>query len=212
MSQPTDATPGPTAGRTLAVLLAAGAGSRFGGTTHKLAARLDGEAVLTHAIRAALTADIGPVVVVTGAHEPALDAFSDAVAAGRLTTLPNPNWAEGQSTSLTAAVEHADAVGADVVVVGLGDQPFVTPEAWRRVAAADAPIAAADYGHGPRNPVRLARSIWPLLPRSGDRGAGPLISLRPDLVERVPCDGSPSDIDTLEDLHSWQKRSSTNSR
>lgn len=200
-----------SASPTLAVLLAAGAGSRFAGNDHKLAAELDGEPVATHAIRAALAAEIGPVVVITGAHSPTLDPFRAELDDGRLAVVRNDRWADGQSTSLQAAIGEAEARHVHAIVVGLADQPFVTSGAWRAVAASAAPIAVAEYDVGRRNPVRLHRSVWPLLPTSGDEGARTLLSLRPELVEPVPCEGSPADIDTLEDLQTWQKRSSTNS-
>ena len=197
---------------TLAVVLAAGAGSRFDAPTHKLAAEIDGETVLARAVRAALDASIGPVLLVTGAHRPDLAGFDRELATGRLVVVPNPEWHRGQSTSLLAAVAEARRRHAHAIVVGLGDQPFVRPADWSAVAESRSPIAVAHYPEGPRNPVRLHHSIWPLLPRDGDEGARSLIRLRPELVERVPCEGSPVDIDTLEDLHSWQNRSSTNSR
>ena len=57
---------------TVAVVLAGGAGSRFTGTGHKLAAPLpDGSTLLGRAVAAAHTAAIGPVAVVSGAHVPA---------------------------------------------------------------------------------------------------------------------------------------------
>ena len=207
-------TPGDEATRTMAVVLAAGAGSRFDGDSHKLVARLGDRTVVEHAVGSALAAAIGPVIVVTGAT--ALPA-SLAARAG-VQVLHHQRWADGQATSLAAAVEAATAAGADAIVVGLGDQPFITPEAWRSVAASAAPIAIATYDGRRRNPVRLHRSVWSLLPTSGDEGARSIARLRPDLVEEVPCSGSPADIDTVSDLKNaeeqrpWQSRSSTNSR
>ncbi|MEQ8437756.1 MAG: nucleotidyltransferase family protein [Ilumatobacter fluminis] len=195
---------------TIAVLLAAGAGSRFDGGGHKLDAELDGATVADHAVRAALVADVGPVIVVTGAVEPALPA-TRLDGAVDVTLVANPDWAAGQSTSLRVAVDAARTRHAHAIVVGLADQPFVDPTAWRSVAASRSPIAVAEYDGRPRNPVRLHHSVWPLLPTVGDHGARHLIRLRPELVERVPCQGSDADIDTLEDLRSWQNRSSTNS-
>lgn len=197
---------------TLAVLLAAGAGSRFGGDGHKLDAELHGSTVAEHAVRSALEADIGPIVVVTGASRPALPSLHSEIDAGTVTLVANPNWADGQSTSLQAAVAAARARHAHAIVVGLADQPFIRPDTWRAIAESRSPIAVAEYGGRARNPVRLHHSVWPLLPAAGDHGARHLIRLRPQLVERVPSQGSDADIDTLEDLRSWQNRSSTNSR
>lgn len=167
--------------------------------------------MLDRAVRAAVDAGIGPVVVVTGRHRPTLEAFAPELADGRIATLHNPRWRDGQSTSLQTAVAEAERRGVDAIVVGLGDQPFVAPGAWAAVARSISPIAVATYDGIRRNPVRLDRSVWPLLPTEGDEGARPVIRLRPELVEPVPCEGSPVDIDTLEDLRTWQNRSSTNS-
>ena len=196
---------------TIAVVLAAGAGSRFDGDGHKLDAELDGLTIAERSVRAAVDANIGPVLVVAGAHRPALPSLADACTDGRVVVVDNPRWADGQSSSLQVAVAEASRRHGDAIVVGLADQPFVEPSAWRAVAASESPIAVAEYPEGRRNPVRLHRSVWPLLPATGDHGARHLIRLRPDLVEPVPCSGSPADIDTLEDLRSWQNRSSTNS-
>jgi molybdenum cofactor cytidylyltransferase len=113
----------------------------------------------------------------------------------------NDRWAEGQATSLQAAVAAAQTY--DAVVVGLGDQPLIEPEAWRRLAATDAPLAYATYGGERGNPVRLGREIWPLLPTEGDEGARPLLRDRADLAVPVACPGNPLDIDTQEDLAPW---------
>ena len=74
---------------------------------------------------------------------------------------------------------------------------------WWRIAAVVLFLVALTYGERRRNPVRLARSVWPLLPTEGDAGARELLRARPDLVDRVACPGSPDDIDTQEDLQRW---------
>jgi molybdenum cofactor cytidylyltransferase len=218
----------------VAVVLAAGAGSRYAGVTHKLDAVLDPHGpdrrtVLRRAVDTALESGIGPVVVVTGA--PITTTLPVAV-----TVVDNPRWPIGQMTSLLTGLSTAADLGAWAAVVGLGDQPFLTPSAWRAVAEApaDLPIAVAAYpqpdGRLRRgNPVRLRADVWALLAPSDepdapaaadvttrhDHGARELMRLRPDLVGEVPCpEPGPhrdADIDTLEDLARWQINSSTSS-
>ena len=189
----------------VAVVLAAGAGSRFRGPGHKLDAAVGGRSLVDRAVGAALSAGIGPVVVVT-AGQLATDIHPSVV------HVVNERWAEGQSTSLRRGLDAARDLDAGAVVIGLGDQPFVTPAAWRAVAATDAAIGVATYDGTRGHPVKLRADVWHLLPTDGDAGARALMRLRPDLVAAVPCDGSPIDIDTVEDLRRWQNNSSTSSR
>jgi CTP:molybdopterin cytidylyltransferase MocA len=195
--------------RVVIVVLAGGAGTRFTGVGHKLTAVLEGRSVLERSVGAALASGAGPVVIVTGAVQPTLPAAMSA--SEDVHVVHNPDWEDGQSTSLMVGIAAADRLGADAIVVGLGDQPFIEPEAWRLVAESTSPIAVATYSGERRNPVRLHRDVWALIPTRGDEGARSLIRARGDLVHEVPCPGSPADIDTLEDLRTWQNRSSTNS-
>jgi CTP:molybdopterin cytidylyltransferase MocA len=179
-----------------AVVLAGGEGVRFEGPTHKLLASFRGRPLVQWAIGAAVDAAVGPAFLVTGA------VHIDAPAG--ITVVYNPNWADGQATSLQAGIAAARDAGCDAVVIGLGDQPLVPPDAWRAVAAHDVqPIATAVFDGQRRPPVRLAAEVWPLLPATGDEGARALMRERPDLVAEVPCIGEPIDIDTREDLHRW---------
>ena len=178
-------------------MLAAGGGARFAGREHKLLAPLRGRPVVAHAVGAAVEAGLDEVIVVTGAVD------LSGVLPETVHVVHNPDWAAGQAGSLRVGVAVADTLGCDAVVVGLGDQPLVGPGPWRAVAAAEAPIAPASYEGRRRNPVRLAREVWPLLPTEGDEGARALMRVRSDLVGEVPCEGEPADIDTLEDLERW---------
>lgn len=180
--------------RTAAVVLAAGGGRRFA-DGNKLLAPFRGRALVTWAAEAAEEAALDETIVVVG-ETPLTD-----VLPGSVTVVPNPDWEDGIATSLWAALEEAATF--DAVVVGLGDQPLVPASAWSTLASATkSAVAVATYGGRRRNPVRLARSVWPLLPRTGDEGARALMRDHPDLVVEVPCEGDPSDIDTVGDLRS----------
>jgi CTP:molybdopterin cytidylyltransferase MocA len=188
------------------IVLAGGAGSRFAGDGHKLVARISSgdapptDTVIERALASAIAADIGPVVVVTGAVADIVPtALLDAV-----TVHHNERWNDGQITSLRAGIDAARSLGARTVIVGLADQPFIDPLAWRAVADASGPIAVATYDGRRANPVKLDRDIWHLLPTTGDEGARALMRVRPELVREVACTGSPADIDTTEDLRRWQ--------
>lgn len=180
-----------------AVILAAGAGSRFDSDVHKLLTEIDGAPIVAHAIAAARAADVDEVIVVQGAVD------LSALVPDDVTLLDNEQWSDGQATSLRAAVAYAQVRRHDVIVVGLGDSPGVTTEIWDRVAQVDADVASARYDGDLRPPVRLTASIWPSLPVSGDEGARAVMRQRPDLVRPVPVDGDPRDIDTLGDLRRW---------
>jgi molybdenum cofactor cytidylyltransferase len=179
-----------------AVVLAAGGSSRFR-DGNKLLAPFRGRPLVVWAVEQAAAAGLDETVVVTGAISLA-DVLPDGV-----TVVDNPSWAEGQATSLQTAIAYAGGAGHEAIVVGLGDQPFVGTEAWAAVAAAAWPIAVASYDGRRRNPVKLSREVWPLLPTEGDEGARALMRDRPALVGAVPCSGDPADVDTVEDLEQW---------
>ncbi|MHB1776677.1 MAG: nucleotidyltransferase family protein [Acidimicrobiales bacterium] len=186
-------------GGVAAVLLAAGGGTRFGDAGHKLLAPLRGRPLFAWALRSALAADLDALVVVTGAVP--LDEIVAEESGDRTVVVHHDRWRDGQAGSLQAGIAWCAEHGVDAAVVGLGDQPFVGPEAWRTVAAAtDAPVVTASFGGRRRPPVRLARAVWGLLPREGDDGARVLMRRRPDLVAEVACRGDPVDVDTPEDL------------
>ena len=184
---------------TLGVLLAAGAGSRFTGPDHKLLAPLKGAPVVSYALTSMVSAGLEACVAVTGSVplSPLLGAVAE---------VHNPDWATGQRSSVLAAISYAKTHGFDAIVIGLGDQPFITSEAWQAVANADAPIAVATYDGVRGNPVLLSSEVWDLFINTDgdpDAGARTLIHLHPELVREVACKGNSADIDTTEDLSKW---------
>jgi CTP:molybdopterin cytidylyltransferase MocA len=183
---------------TAAVVLAAGGGARFaesGGEGHKLLAPFMGWSVVGWAMLSAVSAKLDATYVVVGAVDvPRIEG---------VTYVKNERWADGLSSSLRTGVSAASREGHSVVIVGLGDQPLVVGEAWRKVADAGSTIAVATYDGRRGHPLRLDRRVWPLLPSLGEAGAALVIRRRPDLVKEVPCPGHPADVDTVGDLQRW---------
>ncbi len=182
------------------VLLAAGRGTRFGASP-KLLSLLDGKPLVRHAAEAAVAADLGPVVAVLGHAGGEVRA---ALAGLPLTLVDNPDYAKGLSTSLQAGLGALpDDVTAAFVL--LGDMPRVGPlllvrlaEAFR--AAPVAPSAVVPVRDGQRgNPVLLNRRLLSLnlAALTGDRGAGPLLARRDDVLDLPVAEaGVLIDVDT----------------
>lgn len=170
---------------------------------------LGGVPLVTHSLRAALGAGVGPVVVVTS--DPRVAATVEPPAR----VVRNDDPARGVSSSLHAAIRSARARTA-ALIVGLADQPLVGPAAYRRLAAAadgGADLAVATYGGVPGNPVLLGRAHFDeALLLTGDVGARPL--LRRHAAVEVPCDGTgePTDVDTPADLARLEDRWSGRAR
>lgn len=192
------------------LILAAGTGSRFGGG--KMRARLDDRPLITHVLATARGAGLGRLVIVLGDDASTvradLLAADPAVLDGVLVAI-NPAAERGLATSLRLglALTTADPP-PDGVIILLGDQPRVRSDVIAAVMAAasaappDARAVAPTYhDDAAPNPVLLLPQAWPLVAGlEGDRGIGPLLTLRPDLVVRVPAAGSNPDVDTREDL------------
>ncbi len=188
--------------RTAAVILAAGKGERYSGPTHKLLADFKGKPVLQWVVDNVLQAGFSDIYVISGAidlhEEPDLDLSSE-----RITLIQNHNYEEGQATSLRSALAVAREDGHTSITVGLGDMPLVPAEAWKSVAEAQGQLVTATFSGNRRPPVKIEDELWSLIPISGDEGARSLLRLRPDLLNEVPCEGSPIDIDTRSDLERW---------
>lgn len=179
---------------TAGLLLAAGAGTRFGRPKALVAFR--GRSLVERGVDLLRAAGCDPVLVVVGAQ-------ADRVAALVPGTVVAPEWESGMGASLRTGLASLPA-SVESVVVALVDQPLVTVEAVRRLMAADGPAAVATYAGKARNPVVLHRSTWAEVAELavGDTGARPWLRAHPALVTEVPCDdvGSPFDIDTPADL------------
>ncbi|MGV0852770.1 nucleotidyltransferase family protein [Mycolicibacterium phlei] len=168
------------------VLLAAGAGTRFG-MPKVLAAEGKWLATAIEALHAGGCADI---VVVLGA------AVVDVPEPARVVVAQD--WADGLSVSVRTGLT---AVDADFAVLHTVDTPDVSAEVVRRVvdAAVASPsgLARARYAGAAGHPVVIARRHWPALLAqiSGDQGARPFLAARDDVVA-VEC----ADLATGRDI------------
>jgi nicotine blue oxidoreductase len=167
-----------------AVVLAAGAATRFGSAKQRLLL----EPVLE---RVRASAAVGEIVVVLGAHE--------VETAERVVRCPD--WALGPGASLRCGLAALPRE-AEAAVVILADGPELNPAAIDRVVAGwretGLELLAAGYGGVRGHPVLLARAAWGRIPDEGAR------TLEAVLVD---CDdlGPPGDVDLADELPSWLK-------
>lgn len=179
------------------LVLAAGASRRLG--TPKQLVPLDGISLVERAVRAA--ADLGPVFVVTGAHERAV---ADAVG-GLAVCVHNAQWSEGMGTSVRVGVHAATSAHPDLggVLVTTCDQPWVDPAHLHALARglATHAIAASAYGGITGVPAAFSASMFlELGALGGDHGARQVIRREPARVLAIPCANAEHDVDRPEDL------------
>jgi molybdenum cofactor cytidylyltransferase len=188
------------AGRAAAVVLAAGASSRFG--SPKTVAPLRGRPLLQHVLDAVAGVGVAEVVVVLGRDADEIERKMSWRSERRVR---NPNPEAGLSSSLRVGLESVGPAHEAALIL-LGDQPLVRADVIERLLAGlvspERPIVVPRYreGGGP-NPLLILRAAWPLAGEAVyDRGLGPILRNHPDLVVEVEVDGSNPDIDTPEEL------------
>jgi molybdenum cofactor cytidylyltransferase len=191
----------PTAG----IVLAAGESTRFGKSKQLLT--LGGRFLLEWALGAALGSSLDHIVLVLGyEHERILRSLGSATAHPKCEILVNPDYRNGQSTSLTAGllrVRH----GFPSVMFLLGDQPLVDAALidllLGRYLESEKTICTPAYRGKRGTPALFARAFYPeLLRLSGDKGARDLIAAHPHDVLTVEI-AEPAvfhDIDRPEDV------------
>jgi molybdenum cofactor cytidylyltransferase len=186
-----------------AVVLAAGASRRFG--TDKLLAELQGHPLLQHVLdRVAEAGLVDPIVVVGPDHQ----RFGGRITWRGARPVVNPRPADGLASSVRigwdAALTAAPMPAAILFV--LGDQPLVRPDVIRVLLGAPLdparPVVAPRYGGGGGpNPLRVEATAAELVALThGDRGLGPILDARPELVRRIEVEGDNPDVDEPADL------------
>ena len=178
------------------LVLAAGAGTRFGERS-KLLAELEGRPLLDHAVASACAVpELERVAVVIGAGAEEILARADFK---RAEPVVCSEWSEGQSASLRCGVEFLTRE-AEVsrVIVTLGDQPRVSPALIARFVH-EPPGTRAVYDGVPGHPVVLGPvQLRAIAGVRGDKGARELLQGG----NTIECGDSSAvrDVDTPEDL------------
>jgi len=166
------------AAQLVAVVLAAGASTRFGGPKQ--------EVLLEPVLERVRESSVPDALVVLGAH----------VVASSAPSVHCPEWERGRGASLRCALQALGPQVAAAIVV-LVDGPNLSPAAIDRVVEvwreSGAEVVAATYGGNRGHPVLLTRAVWELIPDKGARSIPALL---------VPCDdlGPPGDVDFADDL------------
>jgi molybdenum cofactor cytidylyltransferase len=181
------------------VILAAGTGSRFGGTKQLI--HLGGKPLVQHVIDASVAAGLDEIVVVLG-HD--AERVREGIRLPRnARTVDNRDYDGGLATSLATGLRAA-ARDSEAAVVLLADQPGVTAATIGSLVQAFVahrrPIVRAVFRDGP-GPALLSREVWDEAMRlSGDAGARTLIASHPGWVQEIEIESdAPPDVDTRED-------------
>lgn len=183
-----------------AIILAAGLSRRMG-ARNKLLLPIAGVPMIRHVVDVYHAATERPVLVVTGHQAQAIEAALDGSGA---IALFNPEFARGQATSVARGLRAAQS--AEVMLIGLGDQPLLRSTDLRALlaahAAADgAKISIPMQGGQRGNPIVVPAALRPRLladPRSP--GCKSFTRAHPEHVQfhALSAPGFYTDVDTPE--------------
>jgi molybdenum cofactor cytidylyltransferase len=192
---------GPTGG----IILAAGMSKRFGKT--KQLHELGGSTILSMVIDASIKSDLDVIVLVLGHESEAIKAsLGSRLIEPRLTTVINPDYALGMSTSLQRGLtEVKDRVPS--IMVLMGDQPLISHETINRILqafrSAGKDICIPVFKGKNMQPVCISSRFYDeIFNVTGDMGARKVIRDNPDAILSLEMDEEDGfiDIDSKEDL------------
>jgi molybdenum cofactor cytidylyltransferase len=192
------------------VVLAAGAGSRFG-RPKALVESPDGQSWLANAVRSLLAGGCFPVVVVLGAAADEAEAVlrSSFAEADSVRVVRAEDWQSGMAASLRRALAAARDLEPlpDAIAIVTVDVPSLGPAEVRRLTAPEPDAVGPDtlrqavFSGRPGHPVVIGRAHWAALADSatGDVGARPYLVRHG--VRLVDCSdlGTGADVDAPGD-------------
>jgi molybdenum cofactor cytidylyltransferase len=179
-------------------VLAAGGSRRFG--KPKQAMEYRGKPFVKRVVSTALSAGLSPVIIVTGAYH---DQIINLVKEEEIQIVHNPDWANGQSTSVKAALNALPPnVGGAVFL--LVDQPQIPETIIRALVELHAstldPIIAPVVKGQRANPVLFDQVSFPdFATLQGDQGGRALFSRYPIRWLEWQDESILLDVDSPED-------------
>ncbi len=187
------------AGSLHAIVLAAGASTRFGSA--KQLVRIGDRPLLSLVAGRAAEVVGQALLIVLGAQAAELAPLLKHSAGS---TVVNRDWREGLASSIRTGVARLPPSCAGVMLV-LADQACITAEDLRRLAGAwrrqPLGVAAAQYGGSVGAPAIFPRHLFSALSDlRGDSGARVLLKRHADTLVRVPMASAAFDLDTPDDL------------
>jgi molybdenum cofactor cytidylyltransferase len=185
--------------RLYAIVLAAGASTRFG--SPKQLVRIAGRPLLHSVVTRTAEVTGNALIVVLGAGA---DELAPLLKHSPGSVVVNRQWREGLASSIRAGVARLPATCGAVLLV-LADQAAVTSDDLRRLAGTwrrrPHCIVAALYAGTTGAPAIFPRSTFTeLAALRGDSGARSILRRSADRLIRVPMPAAELDLDTPEDL------------
>lgn len=179
------------------LVLAAGGSRRLGRPKQLLP--FGGATLLDRTLRTARACGFDQLLLALGA---AAEQVREAVDLSGAEVVENPSFGVGCSSSIAAALPAVDR-RAEVLVLLLGDQPGVRPEAVATLLRerGDAALAVCRYEDGRGHPFAFGREVFgELAALHGDKAVWKLLERRAAEVVEVAVPGPvPPDVDTWED-------------
>jgi len=169
------------------ILLAAGKSERMG--ENKLLLPLGRKLIIQHTLDNLMGSQAQQIIVVLGSKATEI---KEAIGTRNVTTVLNPNYERGMSTSFSTGLKLLNNQ-VKFVLVALGDQPIITSQTYDRIITA---ATNSSHGlivptyHGKRgNPIAVSTTYKDeLLKQNGDIGGRELLRVYQSDVLEVPVE------------------------
>lgn len=195
----------PLINKTGIVILSGGKSSRLGQPKQLL--QIKGIPLIQHIVQTAKNADLGPIVVVTGAHGHMIKPLL-----GDVCITENPDWEEGMAASIRAGIQYIqhNFPEIDGLFLLVSDQPYLSVPVLRalyQLQQKENYIAVASrYNNQYGTPVLVHKDLWSdLLALKGDVGARKMLTTIEDQIGSIPFEEGKFDLDTMDDYAQFKQ-------